>query len=177
MSITGKKIAIIATDYFEEKELTNPRDALEQAGATVDIIAPRKGEIKALHHVEPAGSVAVDKTLDQAKADDYDAVIIPGGAVNADHLRIDQKAQDFVSAMLKNNKPTAIICHGPWLLVSAGLAKGRKLTSYHTIRDDIVNAGGDWVDEPMVQDGSLITSRKPDDLPQFNQALLQALGS
>lgn len=177
MSLNGKKIAIIATDYFEEKELTSPRDALIEAGATVDIIAPHDGEIKGVNHMEPGQNVKVDKTLDQADPRDYDAVVVPGGAVNADHLRIEKKAQDFVRHSLTNHKPTAVICHGPWLLASAGVLHGKKLTSYHTIKDDMVNAGAEWVDEPVVQNGALITSRKPDDLLQFNDALLQALGN
>lgn len=175
MSLNGKKIAIIATDYFEEKELTSPRDALTNAGATIEIIAPHNGEIKGVNHMESGQSVPVTKTLDQADPHDYDAVLIPGGAVNADHLRIEKKAQDFVRYSLTNHKPTAVICHGPWLLVSAGVLHGKKLTSYHTIKDDIMNAGAEWVDEPVVQNGALITSRKPDDLPQFNEALIQAL--
>jgi protease I len=177
MSLKDKKVAIIATDYFEEAELISPRDALVQAGATVHIIAPHDGEIKGLNHVEPGQSVAVDKTLDQADPNDYDAVVIPGGVVNADHLRIEKKAQDFVRHTITSHKPTAVICHGPWLLVSAGVLHGKKLTSYHTLKDDITNAGGEWADEPLVQNGALITSRKPDDLPRFNEALLQALGN
>ncbi|HSW81256.1 MAG TPA: type 1 glutamine amidotransferase domain-containing protein [Candidatus Saccharimonas sp.] len=169
------KIAIIATDYFEEAELTSPRQALLDAGFDVDVIAPHAGAIKGLNHVTPGQSVAVNKTLDDAKPNDYDAVVIPGGVVNADHLRVEQKAQAFVRAMFDANKPTAVICHGPWLLVSAGLVKGRTLTSYYTLRDDITNAGGNWVDQEVVQDDALITSRKPDDLPAFNKTLLTAL--
>lgn len=176
MNLKGKKVAIIATDYFEEKELTSPRDALTNAGATVEIIAPHDGEIKGLNHVEPGKSVPVTKTLDKANPNDYDAIVIPGGVVNADHLRVDKKAQEFVRHAITNHKPTAVICHGPWLLASAGVLHGKKLTSYHTLKDDLVNAGAEWVDEPVVQNGALITSRKPDDLPQFNEALLQALG-
>jgi protease I len=175
MYLQGQKVAIIATDYFEESELTNPRDALTKAGATVTIIAPHDGDIKSLRHVEPGEIVHVDKTLDQADPADYDAVVIPGGAVNADHLRVEPKAQEFVRHMLQAHKPTAVICHGPWLLVSAGVLRGKKLTSYHTIQDDIRNAGGEWVDAPVVQDGALITSRKPDDLPVFNKTLIEAL--
>lgn len=177
MSLKSKKVAILATDYFEEAELISPRDALTQAGVTVEIIAPHDGEIKGLNHVEPGQSVAVDKTLADADPSDYDAVVIPGGVVNADHLRTEKKAQDFVRHTITAHKPTAVICHGPWLLVSAGVLNGKKLTSYHTIKDDIINAGGEWVDEPLVQNGALITSRKPDDLPRFNEALLQALGN
>lgn len=177
MSLKGKKVAIIATDYFEEAELISPRDALVQAGATVHVVAPHDGEIKGLNHVARGQSVAVDKTLDQADPADYDAVVVPGGVVNADHLRIEKKAQEFVRHTITTRKPTAVICHGPWLLVSAGVLQGKKLTSYHTLKDDITNAGAEWVDEPLVQNGALITSRKPDDLPQFNEALLQALGN
>lgn len=169
------KVAIIATDYFEETELTSPRQALLDAGFSVEIIAPHKGEIKGLKHIEPGQSIAVNKVLGEANPADYAAVVVPGGAVNADHLRIEPSAQEFVHAMLDDNKPTAVICHGPWLLVSAGLVKGRTLTSYHTIRDDITNAGGTWVDQPVVQDGALITSRQPGDLPAFNKTLLAAL--
>lgn len=177
MGIKGKKVAIIATDYFEEVELTSPRDALVRAGATVEVIAPHGGEIKGLNHVDPGQTIPVDKTLEQADPKDYDAVVIPGGAINADHLRIDGQAQAFVKAALSAHKPTAVICHGPWLLVSAGVVKGKKLTSYHTIQDDIRNAGGEWVDAAVIQSGALITSRKPADLPAFNKALLQALES
>jgi protease I len=174
--LSGKKVAVIATDYFEEKELTEPVQALRDAGATVDIIAPHDGEIAGLNHVQPGQKVSVTKTLDDADPDDYDALVIPGGAINADHIRMDSKARDFVIAIMAEEKPTAVICHGPWLLVSSGLARGRRLTSYYTIQDDIQNAGGEWVDEAVVYDGCLITSRNPDDLPVFNEALIRALG-
>jgi protease I len=140
--LSGKKVAVLATDYFEEAELTGPVKALKDAGATVEIIAPKSGEIKGLKHVEPGQAVKVDKTLDEADPADYDALVLPGGAVNADHLRIEKKAQDFVIKLMDEmGKPTAVICHAPWLLVSAGLARGRRLTSYHTIQDDLRNAG------------------------------------
>lgn len=176
MDISGKRIAIIATDYFEETELTSPRDALQKAGATVDVIAPHSGEIKALNHVTPGQAVAVDKTLDEADPDEYDALVLPGGVVNADHLRVEEKAKDFVIKMMAEEKPVAVICHGPWLLVSSHEVRGRKLTSYHTLQDDIINAGGEWVDQEVAVDHNLITSRKPDDLPAFNNALIAALG-
>lgn len=174
--LSGKKVAVLATDYFEEAELIEPVKALRKVGATVEIIAPKRGEIKGLKHVEPGQSVKVDKTLDQANTDDYDALVLPGGAVNADHLRMEQKARDFVTKIMsQQEKPTAVICHAPWMLVSAGLARGRKLTSYYTIQDDMRNAGADWVDEECVIDGNLITSRNPDDIPAFNSALISAL--
>lgn len=174
--LSGKKVAVMATDYFEEAELTEPVKALKEAGAQVDVIAPKSGEIKGLKHVEPGQTVKVDKTLDEADPDDYDALVVPGGAVNADHLRMEDKARDFLTKIMdEQGKPTAIICHGPWLLASAGLARGKKLTSYFTIQDDMRNAGADWVDEECVKDGNLITSRNPDDLPAFSQALIEAL--
>jgi len=177
MSLSGKKVAILATDYFEEAELLSPREALQKAGASVEVIAPHSGEIKGLRHVEPGQSLAVDKTLDQADPNDYDALIIPGGVVNADHLRIVPKARDFARKMMdEQGKPTAVICHGPWLLVSSHLVRGKHLTSFPTIQDDIVNAGGNWSDETVVVDGNLISSRKPDDLPAFNAALIEMLG-
>jgi protease I len=174
--LSGKKVAILATDYFEETELTEPVKALEEAGALVEIIAPKSGEIKGLKHIEPGKSVKVDKTLDEANPNDYDALVVPGGAVNADHLRMDKKARDFITKIMDElGKPTAVICHGPWLLASAGLARGKKITSYFTIQDDMRNAGADWTDQEVVQDGNLITSRNPDDLPAFNKALISAL--
>jgi protease I len=174
--LSGKKVAIVATDYFEEAELFEPMEALREAGATVEVIAPKSGEIKGLKHTDPGKSVKVDKTLDQADPADYDALVLPGGAVNADKLRMEQKARDFVTKIMdEDSKPTAVICHAPWLLVSAHLARGRKLTSFFTIQDDMVNAGADWVDEEVVIDGNLITSRKPDDIPAFNKALIDAL--
>jgi protease I len=176
--LSGKKVAVLATDYFEEAELTGPVKALKDAGATVEIIAPKSGEIRGLKHVEPGQAVKVDKTLDEADPADYDALVLPGGAVNADHLRIEKKAQDFVIKLMDElAKPTAVICHAPWLLVSAGLARGRKLTSYHTIQDDLRNAGANWVDEEVVVDSNLITSRGPDDLPAFNEALITKLAA
>lgn len=174
--LSGKKVAVVATDYFEETELTEPVKALREAGAKVDIIADHGGKIQGLNHVDKGEKVKVDKTLDEADPNDYDAAVFPGGAVNADHLRMNQKARDFLTKIMdEQNKPTAVICHAPWMLVSAGLARGKKLTSYHTIQDDMRNAGADWVDEECVIDGNLITSRQPDDLPAFNRALIEAL--
>jgi protease I len=174
--LSGKKVAVVAMDYFEEAELTEPVKTLQEAGAEVHIIAPKAGEIQGLKHVDKGKSVKVDKTLDEADADDYDALVLPGGAINADHLRMVEKARDFVIEMMdEQEKPTAVICHAPWVLVSAHLARGKRLTSYFTIQDDMVNAGADWVDEEVVIDGNLITSRNPGDLPAFNKALIAAL--
>lgn len=177
-NLSGKKVAVLATDYFEESELTEPVKALKEAGATVEIIAPKDGEIKGLKHVDPGQAVKVDKTLDEANPADYDALILPGGAVNADNLRTETKARDFVIKIMDElAKPTAVICHAPWMLVSSGLARGHKLTSYFTIQDDMRNAGAEWVDQEVVVDGNLITSRNPDDLPAFNDALITKLAA
>jgi protease I len=177
-SLSGKKVAVLATDYFEEAELTEPVRALKEASAQIDIIALKPGEIKGLKHVNPGQSVKVDKTLDEADPSEYDGLVLPGGAVNADQLRTVKKARDFVTKIMDEmGKPTAVICHAPWVLASAGLARGRKLTSFFTIQDDMRNAGADWVDEEVVIDGNLITSRKPDDLPAFNKALISALAA
>jgi protease I len=174
-NISGKKVAVIATDFFEEAELTEPVKALKNVGAQVEIIAPHEGEIKGVKHVDPGQSVKVDKTLDQANPNDYDALVVPGGAVNADNLRMDEKARNFIRKIMGADKPTAVICHGPWLLISAGLASGRHLTSFFTIQDDMRNAGAEWSDKKVVQDGNLITSRNPDDIPAFNDAIITAL--
>jgi protease I len=177
-SLSGKKVAVLATDYFEEAELTEPVRALKEAGAQIDIIALKPGEIKGLKHVNPGQSVKVDKTLDEADPSEYDGLVLPGGAVNADQLRTVKKARDFVTKIMDEmGKPTAVICHAPWVLASAGLARGRKMTSFFTIQDDMRNAGADWADEELVVDGNLITSRKPDDLPAFNKALISALAA
>lgn len=173
--LSGKKVAVLATDYFEEAELTEPVKALKKAGAAVDVIAPHSGEIEGLNHVDPGQSVQVDKTLESANPEDYDGLVVPGGAVNADSLRMDEKARDFIRKIMGENKPTAVICHGPWLLVSAGLARGKHLTSFFTIQDDMRNAGAEWTDQEVVQDGNLITNRKPGDLAAFNDALIAAL--
>jgi protease I len=175
--LTGKKVAVIATDFFEEAELTEPVKALKDAGAAVDIIAPKQGEIQGLVHTKPGQKVKVDKTLDQVSPESYDAVVLPGGAVNADHIRMEEKARDFVRKIFGEGKPTAVICHAPWLLASSGLARGRKLTSYFTIQDDMRNAGADWVDQEVAIDGNLITSRNPKDIPAFNNALIKALAN
>ena len=173
--LAGKKVAVVATDYFEESELMEPVRALKEAGAQVDIIAPGSGEIQALEHADKGQRVKVNKTLDQAKADEYDALVLPGGAMNADRLRMDEQAAEFTRKMMDADKPTAVICHAAWVLVSAGLARDRLLTSYYTIQDDMRNGGARWTDKEVVVDGNLITSRQPDDLPAFNKALIEAL--
>jgi protease I len=171
-TLDGLQVAILVTDGVEEIELTDPREALEHAGARTMLIAPKAGEIQAMKHDEKAGRFRVDMTIEKAHPDEFDAVMLPGGALNADQLRVDKGAQDFVRRMDEARKPIAAICHAPWLLVSAGVVKLRRLTSYHTIQDDIRNASGMWEDREVVVDSNWVTSRKPADLPAFDREML-----
>lgn len=171
--LNGMTVAILATNNFEEAELLEPRNALEHAGATVKVIAPKTGKIQAMKHDEKSKQVDVDLTLDKANPKEYDALLLPGGALNADHLRIEPKAKEFARSFERAGKPIAVICHGPWLLVSAGLVKGRTLAAYHTIQDDIRNAGGQWKDEEVVRDKNWVSSRQPSDIPAFNREMLK----
>ncbi len=171
--LDGVRVAILATDGFEESELLEPLRALREAGARVDVVAPHSGQIQGFRHDTKTQTVTVDRTLADARPDDYDALELPGGALNADALRMNPQVQAFVRAFQQAGKPMAVICHAPWLLVSAGLVKGRTLTSYHTIQDDIRNAGGHWVDQEVVCDGNWVTSRQPSDLPAFNREMIQ----
>jgi len=174
--LSGKKVAIIATDHFEEAELVEPRDALVKAGAEVKVYSTGTDPIQAVEgDTDPKGKVEVDGTFDDLDVAAVDAVVVPGGTVNADTIRTDAKAQAIVRGITEAGKPLAVICHAPWLLVSAGLVKGKRLTSYSSLADDVRNAGGDWVDEEVVIDGNLITSRNPGDLPAFVKALEDAL--
>lgn len=170
--LDGMRVAMIVADDFEQVEMTEPRKALEQAGATTVLISPQSGKVTGMNHDVKADSFNVEMSLDQANPNDFDAVMLPGGALNADALRVVPKAQEFVRQMDKSGKPMAIICHAPWLLVSSGCVKGRTLTSYHTIQDDIRNAGGNWVDQEMVRDRNWVTSRSPKDLGAFNPAMI-----
>jgi protease I len=172
-TLQGKKIAIVATDGFEQVELTEPKKALEAAGAKVDVISPKPGEIKGWKFTDWGDRIKVDKTLDDAKPADYDGLVLPGGQINPDKLRIEPKAVAFVADFFNAGKPIGAICHGPWLLVEAGVVKKKTLTSWPSLRTDIRNAGGHWVDEEVVTDGNLTTSRNPDDLPAFNKRLIQ----
>jgi deglycase len=174
--LSGKTVAIIATDFFEEAELVKPRDALREAGATVRIHSTGTDAIQAVEgDTKPTQKVDVDGTLDDLDVAAVDAIVVPGGTVNADRIRIEERAQDIVRQAMEMRKPLAVICHGPWLLVSAGAARGRQLTSYHSLADDVRNAGGTWIDKEVVVDGNLITSRDPDDLPAFISAIEDAL--
>ena len=172
-NLKGKRVAILAADMFERVELEEPRKALEDAGADVEIVSIHGGEIKGFDHFEPANTVKVDRTVDEAAPDDYDALMVPGGVGNPDQLRGDENAVAFVRGFHDAGKPMAVICHGPWVLVESGIVRGRRVTSWPTLETDIRNAGGDWVDDEVVVDGSLVTSRKPDDLPAFNREMLR----
>jgi protease I len=174
--LSGKRVAIIATDHFEEAELVQPRDALRAAGAEVRVYSSGTDPIQAVEgDTKPTRKVEVDGTFDDLDVTTIDALVVPGGTVNADTIRTEEKARAIVRAVDEADKPLAVICHGPWLLVSAGLVEGRRLTSYHSVADDIRNAGGDWVDEQVVVDGNLITSRNPGDLDAFVKAISDAL--
>jgi protease I len=166
------RVAILATDGFEEVELTSPLEALRDAGARVEVVAPKPGRIQAMRHDEKSIQVDVDHNLDDIEAEEYDALMLPGGVINADALRMNWAAQAFVRAMDAAGKPIAVICHAPWLLISAGLVRGRTLTSYYTLQDDIRNAGGTWLDQEVVTDGNWVSSRNPGDLPAFNRAMI-----
>ena len=174
--LSGKRVAIIATDHFEEAELVEPRDALRRAGAEVRIYSSGTDPIQAVEgDTEKTQKIDVDGTFADLDPAAVDALVVPGGTVNADTIRTDERAQAIVRAVDAAGKPLAVICHGPWLLVSAGLVEGRRLTSYESVADDVRNAGGTWVDEKVVVDGNLITSRNPGDLPAFVKALEDAL--
>ena len=171
--LRGKKVAVLVTDAFEQIELTSPRQALIDAGAEVKIISNKSGEVQAFKGKEKGDTFKVDYTFDQTSPDDYDALMLPGGAYNSDKIRMVKEAQQWVQSFDRANKPMAVICHAPWLLISAGVAQGRRLTSYYTLQDDLRNAGATWMDEPVVRDRNPVTSRNPDDLPQFNQAMVE----
>jgi protease I len=175
-NLNGKRVAILATDGFEQIELTSPREALEKAGAKCVVISPKDGEIQGFNHHDKADKINVDLSLSKANATDFDAVLLPGGVINGDALRIEKKAQQFVQEIDRAGKPVFVICHGPWLLVSAGLVKGRHVTSWPKLQDDIRNAGGNWEDEKVIRDRNWVSSRKPDDLPAFNEESVRALG-
>jgi protease I len=174
-SLNGYKVAILAVDGFEQAELLEPQKALKAAGAQVHVISQKPGQIQGFVHTDKGDKVKVDATFDQTSASDYDAVVLPGGVVNGDAIRVDAKAQSIVKQFDKDGKPIAVICHGGWLPISAGIVSGRTLTSWPTLQDDIRNAGGTWVDEEVHRDRNLITSRKPDDLPAFNKVIIEAL--
>lgn len=175
--LQGKHIAVLMTDGVEQVEYTQPRQFLEQQGAQVTLIAPKaKGDsVQGFNHMTPGDRFAVEMDVRDARPGDFDALVLPGGVANPDNLRLNNEAITFIREFARENKPIAAICHGPWTLIDAGLARGKRMTSWPSLREDLSNAGGDWVDEPVVVDGKLVTSRKPDDIPVFNQALLREL--
>ena len=174
--IKHKKVAVLATDGFEQSELTEPVKALREAGATVSIVSLKSGEIQGMKHHEKGDKTKVDLELSKARPEDFDALVLPGGVANPDSLRVDQQAVAFIEHFVKANKPIAAICHGPWTLIEANAVRGKKLTSWPSLKTDLKNAGAEWVDRAVVVDGNLVTSRKPDDLPEFNRELLALIG-
>jgi deglycase len=171
--LKGKKIAFLATDMFEQVELTEPWKALEQVGAELELVSLKDGEIQGFNHYDKADKFKVDKTVEEASASDYDALVLPGGVGNPDTLRQDENAVRFVRDFFEQGKPVGAICHAPWMLVEAGVVRGRTLTSFPSIQTDIRNAGGNRVDKEVVVDDGLVTSRKPADLPAFNKKLIE----
>lgn len=173
--LSGKKVAILAADGFEQVELTQPRQALEEAGAQTQVISLQAGSIQGMNHDEKGGTVAVDVVLQKARPEDYDGLLLPGGVANPDKLRMVPEAVQFVKAFFEAGKPVAAICHGPWTLVEADVVRGRTLTSWPSLQTDIRNAGGNWVDQEVITDSGLTTSRKPDDIPAFNKKMIEEL--
>ena len=171
--LNGKRIAFLATDMVEQVELTEPWKAVEQAGATPELVSLAEGEIQGFNHYDKADTFPVDRTVDEASTDDYDGLVLPGGVGNPDTLRMDEDAVAFVREFVEGGKPVAVICHGSWTLVEADVVRGRTLTSFPSVKTDIRNAGGNWVDEEVVVDDSLISSRKPDDLLAFCARLVE----
>ncbi len=171
--LANKKVAILATDGFEYVELVEPKKALEDSGATTHVVSPKDGQIKGWNVTDWGESVPVDVNVKSANQSNYDALLLPGGVMNPDHLRMDKTAVAFVKSFFDAQKPVAAICHGPWMLVEANVVKGRKLTSWPSLQTDIQNAGGQWTDEQVVTDQGLVTSRKPDDIPAFNKKMIE----
>ncbi len=171
--LSGKKVAILVADGFEQVEMTKPREALEEAGAETFIVSPCEKEVQGMNHADKGESFPIDVALEKASADDYDALLIPGGLLNPDALRSNETALGFVQGFAGAGKPMAVICHGAWVLIDAGLVRGRTLTSWPAIATDVRNAGGEWVDQEVVVDNGLVTSRKPDDIPAFNRKMIE----
>jgi protease I len=171
--LNGKRIAILATDGVEQVEMTEPRKALDAAGAKTELISPAKGKLQAWKHLEKGDQFPVDVQLDAADANHYDALVLPGGVANPDQLRTIPKAVEFVRSFFERDKPVGAICHAPWMLVEAGVVRGRTVTSWPSLQTDLKNAGAKWVDREVVEDEGLVTSRKPDDLPAFNKKIIE----
>jgi protease I len=173
--LQGKRIAILATDGFEQAELTEPKNNLEEAGAQTEVLSIKEGEIKGWDKTDWGGKVKVDRLVKNANPADYDALVLPGGQINPDKLRMDESAVSFVRDFANSGKTVAAICHGPWTLIEAGVVRGKTMTSWPSVHTDLINAGARWVDDQVVTDGNFITSRKPEDIPAFSQAIIQAV--
>jgi protease I len=171
--LDGKKVAILVTDGFEQVEMTKPSGALNEAGAETKIVSLKPGRIQGMHHADKGDKFDVDLTLDKARPDEFDALMIPGGLMNPDALRSNDDALEFTRHFFREGKPVAAICHGPWVLIDAGVVRGRMLTSWPAIKTDVKNAGGKWINEEVVVDNGLVTSRKPDDIPAFNKKMIE----
>lgn len=176
-TLSGLNIAILVTDGFEQVEFTEPRAALEQQGALTKVISDRHGKVRGVHHHDPADQFDIDLTITEADPKEFDAVLLPGGSMNGERIRHIAEAQHFIQEIDADGKPIAAICHGGWILANAGLVEGRTLTSWPSLQDDIRRAGGTWVDQEVVVDGNLVTSRKPDDIPAFNQKMCEVLST
>ena len=171
--LKGRRVAVLATDGFEQSELIEPVKALKEAGAEVEVVSPKDGQIQGMKHDEKGQTVMVDRALAGAKPDDYSALMLPGGVANPDKLRLEPKAISFIKHFVDSGKPIAAICHGPWPLIDAGGVKGRKVTSWPSLKTDLTNAGANWEDSEVVTDQGLVTSRKPDDIPAFNRKMIE----
>jgi len=172
-SLQGKRVAMLVENGFEQIELTEPRNALHEAGAKAEVVSPVDGKVKGWNFTDWGEEVPVDTPLDQADPDAYDALVLPGGVMNPDKLRMNPRAREFVKAFFRAGKPVAVICHGPWTLIDAGVVAGRKITSYPSLANDLRNAGAEWVDEEVVVDNGLVSSRRPDDLPAFTSKMIE----
>ena len=175
-NLQGKRIAILATDGFEQVELLEPRKALDEAGAQTQVVSPKEGKIKGWNTKDWGKEVQVDISLKSAKPEEFDALLLPGGVMNPDHLRMDPQAVEFVKHFTDAGKPVAAICHGPWTLIEAGAVRGKTMTSWPSLKTDLRNAGANWVDKEVVADGTIVTSRKPDDIPAFNREMIRVFG-
>ncbi len=171
--LRNKRVAVLVDNGFEQSELTEPRKALQEAGAKADVISPQTGKVKGWQHKNWGEEISVDRKLDEAKPDEYDALLLPGGVMNPDKLRANPAAVRFVKHFVDSGKPIAAICHGPWTLIEAGAVRGRKMTSWPSLQSDLRNAGAEWVDQEVVTDRGLVTSRKPDDIPAFNRKMIE----
>jgi protease I len=171
--LQGKKIAILVTDGFEQVELLKPREALDEAGAETKVVSPKSGKVKGWNFTDWGKEVSVDEELNNANPNDFDALLLPGGVINPDKLRMQPEAVAFVKSFFDSNKPVAAICHGPWTVIEAGAARGRRIASWPSLKTDIRNAGAEWMDQEAVVDGNLVSARKPDDIPAFNRAMIE----